>query len=385
MVEAQENLLRFKSSFYKSSEWTHLNNAGLAPISLPALESIKYWSERLAHEGSHCTGDYLDAVAKAREHLAHFCGSLPEQIAFFQGTAAAVSQVAFGLELKEGDEVLTWDQEYPSLRNPFEERCRRSNAHLVVAKSESDYSTPLESLLKLVSPRTRVIAISWVQYQTGAITDLAQLGEFARSRGILTVVDIIQGLGCQNFNFSSLNIDFACGGSFKWMVSPAGTGFLVGKSDLIKSLPPLAVGAMTYHTGNDPTQLNTDKRTDASRFEPGSKQILEIIALGASAQLIASVGTSVIAEEIRRLGHELSTKLEEIGFRVHPTRNKAKHFVNFSGPNKSTTDKAVQILKQNKVSFALRGPGIRISPHAFNSDEDLDKVIHALTKSSLMA
>ncbi len=370
-------LQNFKKSFVRTPGLIHLNNAGLAPTSIPAAGVVKHWIDRFQNEGMHCNDDYLAAAENARRQLARFVRADPGEIAFFQSTAGAISQVAFGLDLKAKDEVVLWAQEYPSNLYPWKAACDLRGAELKIVKTESDFSTPLAHLISQVTARTRVIAVSWVQYQTGALTDLKALAEFAKSRGIWTVVDVIQGLGVLPFDFHALGIDAACGGSHKWMVSPVGVGFLILRREHAAKLKPITIGAATFGTCEDPSDLNCLPKLDALRFESGSKQVLEITALGASAELLEQTGIDHIQSEAERLGRRLSEGLENQGYQIHRSSPNNGAFVNFSYQGKSVLELADQ-LKKSQISYALRGPGLRLSPHAFNTDSDIDFALEIL-------
>jgi cysteine desulfurase / selenocysteine lyase len=371
------DLKHFKQSFSRGEGFVHLNNAGLAPVSSAARQSVDFWNQRFYHEGMHCNDDYMEAAEHARGQLATLVGCQAGEIAFFQSTAGAISQVAFGMQLSSDDEVLLWDQEYPSNLYPWKVACDRSGARLKLLPSEEGYGAPLEKLLEAVTERTRVIALSWVQYQTGEVSDLQILSDFARARGIWTVVDVIQGLGARPFDFEALGLDFACGGSHKWLCSPVGVGFLVSRSEHIPKLAPLTIGASTYGTCDDPSDLSCSPKLNALRFESGSKQVLEITALGASAELIYRSGLDQIRTETERLGRLLAEGLLSGGCRTHATAGSSPAFVNFSHPKRSL-DELSKRLAQSRVSFARRGPGLRLSPHAFNEDGDIQAALEAL-------
>ena len=370
-------LQHFKQSFSRGEGFVHLNNAGLAPVSSVAMQTVDYWNQRFYREGMHCNDAYMAAAEKARLQLAQLVGCQADEIAFFQSTAGAISQVAFGMGLTSDDEVLLWDQEYSSNLYPWKVACDRSGARLNLVPSEAGYGAPLQKLLEAVTSRTRVIALSWVQYQTGEVSDLKILSDFARAQGIWTVVDVIQGLGARPFNFSALGLDFACGGSHKWLCSPVGVGFLVSRLEHVPKLAPLTIGASTYGTCDDPTDLSCAPKFDALRFESGSKQVLEITALGASTELIHRCGVDQIHAETLRLGRSLSEGLLAAGYITHSTANSSQAFVNFSHPERSLEELS-QCLERSRVSFARRGPGLRLSPHAFNEDLDIQLALAAL-------
>jgi len=160
------------------------------------------------------------------------------------------------------------------------------------------------------------------------------------------------------------------------MVSPVGVGFLILKKELLGKLKPLTIGSSTYGTCDDPSTMTCIPKHSALRFESGSKQVLEITALGASAKMIKDVGVEVIQKESERLAQMLHQGLLERGYFVHSPQVSAISFVNISGRSlPETTSK----LKNAKISFALRGPGVRLSPHALNSDEDIARTLEALS------
>jgi selenocysteine lyase/cysteine desulfurase len=321
----------------------------------------------------------MQASEDARLSLSRIVGCHDDELAFFQSTAGAISQMAFAIDLKPGDEILMWDQEYSSNLYPWREAARKRGAKLILAPSGPGLETPVQSLLERITEKTKVIAISWVQFQTGAITDLAPLAEFARERGIWTVIDIIQGLGLLPFNFHELGFDAVCGGSHKWLASPVGVGYLALKRERTAQIEPLLIGSGTYGTCDDPASLVCEAKIDARKFEAGSKQVLEIVALGASSRLIEQTGVPVIARAIEENSLRLSQILKDAGYKLHSPHGSQQRgsIVNFSGTDQTKFSSALEIaarLKEHHISFALRGPGVRLSPHAFNTAKDLERV-----------
>lgn len=377
-----KTLLDYKNSFFRSPR-IHLNNAGLAPISREAHEKVNYWSRRFFEEGFYSDHDYMADVLHSRQSLALLLNCQHEEIAFFQSTAGALSQVAFTFGLKADDEVLVWDQEYASNLYPWQAACKKAGARLVLAPSMPDYQTPYEELLKYCTARTKIISISWVQFQTGARTDIAALTKACHDRGIFIVVDVMQGLGLHHFDFKNWDVDAVAGGSHKWLTSPVGVGFLAMKQEHLPRFSAHSVGSASYGTCDDPADLACAPKTDASKFEPGSKQVLEITALGASCDLLLDVGIATIEKESLRLAHILRQGLADQGYQIHS--GPQTPIVNFSAPAsvtgsaRSEAHKKIQsLLQSHPINYALRGPGIRLSPHAFNLDEDIKRTLDLL-------
>jgi selenocysteine lyase/cysteine desulfurase len=359
----------FKSQFTQDKTRLHLNNAGLSPISKPARDKIIYWGNRFFEEGFYTDLDYMNDVLFSRKKVAELVGCDHTEISFYPSTAYAISQLCFQFPLSGNDEVLMWDMEYSSNLYPWQEACKRSGATLVLAPTKN-FEVDTDVLISKMTDKTKVVAISWLQFQTGTRSDLLKIGLECQKRNIFFFVDIMQGIGMHEFNMKNYHIDACASGSHKWLVSPVGVGFLALDQKHINKFLPHNVGASTFGTCDDPSDLFCMPKTDSLKFEAGSKQVLEITALGASIDLILKTGVTNIEAEILRLSKKLALGLKDLGFVVV---NHETSIVNFI-PKDSTEEK----LKRIPCLFAKRGPGFRLSPHAHNTDEDIEKVLKAL-------
>jgi selenocysteine lyase/cysteine desulfurase len=374
----------FRTYFASKPGLIHLNNAGLSPINIKAEAIVHHWVERYRREGMFCNDAYMEAIEEARHDLALFLDAETGSVAFFSCTSNAVSQLAFQMDLNADQDVLMWDQEYGSHLYPWQEACRRSGARLVLAESGPDLATPVEKLLTLVTGRTRVIAVSWVQFQTGALTDLAPLVELKKDRDLWVVVDGIQAIGNRPFSFKNSGIDALVGGSHKWMTSPVGAGYLCIKAERAQALRPHNVGAQTFGTCDDPTSMVCVPKNDATRFESGSRSVLEILALGTSARLIHTLGTQRLLQRSLDLSQMLADGLDDLGYRVaQPNGPKLlTPMLNVTAGAATPLgdiDTMSHALKKNKISHARRGPGLRLSPHAHNNREDIQETLRVFS------
>lgn len=395
-----EKLSHFRAQFVNNPGLIHLNNAGQSPTCIPSRNELIHWAGKMADEGAHVFPALFHAFSEARTELARFLNCPAQEVVFSQGTASAISQIALGLEFNKDDEIIVWDQEYPSNFYPWMVAAERSGAKLVIAKSGVDLSTPLDTLAELITPRTKVIATSWIQYRSGAMIDLVELNQLARPRGIFTCVDIIQGAGCLPFDFTQSGIDAVCGASHKWMCASHSPGFFVLREEHFPKLRPLMVGAMSYGTPDDIPNLKTPlKLNSPQRYEPGGLPFIETIALGAAARLIRETGLLTVSQEAEWLTRKLMHGLRELGYTIHNPHG--AHFrgtiVNFSPSNHAPFQSTAEIESKlnsvpisttstptnslgRRVSFALRQPGIRLSVHAHNTSEDIDDVLKQLSR-----
>lgn len=370
------SLEKFKASFYDEKEKIHMNNAGLAPISKMAKDKILYWGERFYKEGFFTDQDYMDDISHARKSLAKIINCEHWEVAFFQSTSGGISQLALEFPLEENDEVIMWAEEYGSNLYPWQEACKRKKAKLILVPFAPDLKTPYELLIEKITKKTKVIAISWVQFLTGAKTDLENLGKWTKEKNIFLFVDVMQGLGLHPFDMKKWGVDALAGGSHKWLFSPVGVGFLAIDQKHIGKIKPHNVGAYTFGSCDDPTTLECIPKRDATKYEAGSKQVLEITALGASIDLILATGVSVIEQETLRLAKILRKGLEEKKYLIHSPfllREHSSAIVNFI-PKEESANALFKI----SCSFAKRGPGIRLSPGAFINDNSIEKILSVL-------
>ncbi len=366
---------QFQAHFSNSAVtgYTHFNNSGQALIPDVNRDAVLEWLDRFYREGAFSSLDGWAQTETTRKKLASFLGAAAEEVSFFQTTASALSQVASGIPLRANDEILVWDQEYPSNFYPWRRAAERSSAQLVQVPSD-DWATPVQKILNRVSEKTRVIAVSWVQYQTGSVTDLKLLAQTLKGSGIWLVADVIQGVGVRPFNFRESGFDAVCGGSHKWLCSAFGAAYMAVKKERLSELAPLEVGAMTYGTPETPKSMSNVPKADASRYEPGTKSMAEIIALGATLDLFAKTGMENIFAEACRISELLQNGLRELNFKTIGNGP----ILNFAPEGEKELDVIMKKLKAGKVSFARRGPGIRLSAHAYNTEADVMKVLRLL-------
>lgn len=374
---------RFKSQFHRSADLLHFNHAGQSLLSRPALEKLRLCEEAYFTDAAFSWLKLHPELEAAKKELAGFLGAKTTEIAYFQTTAAALSQVALGYRLKAGDEIIVWDQEYPSNHYPWALAAKRAGAKLVVVSSGQDLSTPVESIERAITPRTKIIATSWVQYRSGARIDLQPLTTLARARGIFTCADIIQGAGVIPFDFQASGLDAAAGGGHKWMMSGHGVGYLLLREDRLEDLEPLMVGAMTYGTPDDAVDVLRPWKADATRFEPGGKAFSVVMALGASAKLLRETGIQNVEREAERLTRQLQEGLEARGYVVasphgEKFRGAILNFVSGPGAKLRELAEIEKTFVTAKVAYAKRPPGIRLSLHAMMQDEDVARVLALL-------
>jgi selenocysteine lyase/cysteine desulfurase len=275
-----------------------------------------------------------------------------------------------------------WDQEYSSHLYPWKEACDVAKAHLKILNSEDNLETPTEKFLTALTEKTKVVAFSWVQFSSGARMDVERVIKTCKERNIFVFVDIAQGLGLHPCKLWDWGADGVAGSSHKWLVSPVGVGYLAIRNSLALKMKPRVFGAYTYGTCDDPSDFACEPKKDSSKFEPGSKQVLEITALGASCDLINKTGVDIIEKESLRLTENLRQGLKDLNYKIiNSFTNKNSAILIFMPKDLGQIEAVTNKLSKNNINFAKRGGGIRLSPHAFNTDTDIDNILRVLTNS----
>lgn len=368
-------LADYKNLFYKSDS-LHFNNGGLSPISKPVHDEINYWSKRFYEDGFHSDADYKNRIEWTRQQISQLVDCEIDEIAFFQSCAWAISQFALGLDLKSSDEVLLFDQEYASNLYPWQTACQRASAKLIILESGLNHEIDLAMLQKNISARTKVIAVSSVQFQTGVQLDLEALSKLCVEKNILLFVDATQSLGIHPLSMKNLGLAGVACGSHKWLNAPVGVGFLAIKKELALKMKPIAVGAYTYGDCDDPSALACIPKNNAFKFEAGAKQTLEICGLGKAIEIINNVKPHVLRDEALRLTEPLRQAVKKMNFKLHSPFVQSQ-FLNFS-PMTATNHDLQAYLHSHGVRVPIRGPGVRLTLHALNTEPQVQRLITIL-------
>lgn len=354
---------------FADSDAVHFNNAGVAPMTARA-EAAAADVAATMRNGSLGMGKLLARYEQARGTFAKLVGCSVDNLAFFQTCAAAISQVALGFPLAAGDRIVRLEQEYPSNAYPWHRAAERVGAVVDVVPGGLDFSIDHDALISAIGPRTKVVAVSWVQFQTGAVVDLPRVVEAAHKVGAVVVVDAIQGLGMLPFDMTAMGVDAVCGGTHKWLLGPVGHGFLAVSDDLRQRLVPLMHGAYTYGTSDDPVDVSKAARADIRRFEPGAPLFFGAVAAAASIELLLQIGVERLHAEATAIAALIVDEARHRGFAIQARGNSPIVTIVPPGDLKALWSQ----LRNDDISVALRGEGIRLAPHAFNTAGDVKRV-----------
>lgn len=356
--------------------WTFFNHAGVAPISARAAAAIEQFA-REARDDAYLTGRWYHQLELVRKDAARFLKALPEEIAFVKNTSEGIAFVANGLAWKPGDEIISTAVEYPSNVYPWMDVARRCGVtHRMLPETAGRIDK--ETIFDAVTPRTRLIALSHVEYASGFRHDLGAIGAFCRARGILLCVDGIQACGVVPVDVGEMKIDFLSADGHKWLLGPEGAGIFYCRSELLSSLRP-EIGWMNVINASDYGHYDFTLRHDARRFECGSHNIPGVLALGASLKLLMRVGMDTVAERVLILTDQLCAGLKKKGYEIISSRRpgETSGIVSFKSGGHRHED-IVRALERKKLIIVEREGRLRASPHFYQSQSDIIRLLSEL-------
>jgi len=357
----------------------YLNHAAASPWPRRTEQAVRHFAEENLHQGSRNYPKWMQTESRLREQCRVLLNAQSTaDIALLKNTSEALSVVAHGLSWQAGDNAVISDQEFPSNRIVWESLSARGvetrQANLASAAS------PEVALSNLVDSRTRVLAISSVQYATGLCMDLDRLGDFCKERGILFCVDAIQSLGALPMDVQACNADFVMADGHKWLLAPEGCAVFYSRPQAREHLMLHQYGWHMVEDQLDFSRTDWQLAKDARRFECGSPNMLGIHALSASLSLLAEVGIGEVAKRVLAHSAFLMESLAAIpDIELLTPRQAGRHagIVTFRHRAKDSNELHRQLTARN-ILCAQRGGGVRFSPHFYTPRKHLEEAVRTV-------
>ncbi|HYU99197.1 MAG TPA: aminotransferase class V-fold PLP-dependent enzyme [Pyrinomonadaceae bacterium] len=357
----------------------YLNHAAVSAPPTPTIDAIKSQLADVSENGSVNFRKWLAVRESARQLVAGMLGANPEQVAFMRNTSDALSTVANGLGWQAGDNLVTFRHEFPSNLYPWL-RLRDALGVEVRVCEERDGRVDVDELIRLIDDRTRIVAISQVQYASGFRADLERIGRAARAYDALLVVDVIQALGVIPIDVEAELVDVAAGACHKWLLTPEGVGLLYLSARARERIQPTLVGWTSVPNPDDYGYYAQGWNEGTLAWETGTGPVALVHGLEASLKLLNEVGINTIQAHLEKLTDHLCEQLRNTNYEVVSSRRKGEKsqivcIRNTAG--QSSMDLYSHLRKRNIVT-APRGDRLRISPHFYNRLEEIDELVKAL-------
>jgi selenocysteine lyase/cysteine desulfurase len=364
-----------------AAETTYLNHASVGPLPERTRRAVEAFNHKRSQPFQLPDRDLFALMAESRSLAARLIGAFPEEIGLTVNTGYGLSLAARALPLKRGDIVLASDKEFPANVYPWM-GLKDIGVTLELAPTTPEgWPDEARLLERLADPRVRVLAVSLVQFSNGYTVDLARLSDATRAAGTYLVVDAIQGLGQIPLDVSEVPVDILACGAQKWLLSPWGSGFVYVRRELIRDLHPAITGWMAFEGTDDfsrLTQYDDTLRADARRFELITLPYQDFAGMNASLDLLLSVGISRIAAHLRSLHAPVLAWSLRSGARVvSPVGDRASGILCLAPADVSASFRA---LKAAKIICSMREGAIRMSPHLYNTLDEMECVVDTLDR-----
>jgi len=368
-----------RDEFPITRNYNFQNHAAVSPISRRAADAVREYLKH-AEENSYLKGGFYKHADHVRGQIAELINANPDEVTFCKNTSEGLSMVANGLSWNNGDNVVTSNAEFAANMYPW--MALRSRGVQVRMVFEEDGRVPLERLMEAIDSRTRVVAISSVQFASGFRTDLATLGEYCQSKGVFLCVDAIQSLGVFPIDVKAMNIDFLAADGHKWLCAAEGAGLFFVRKELQGHLRPTSIGWMSMKDPFNFGRYQFEFADSAQRYDSGSYNLAGIYALGGAIDLLQEIGIEYISQRLLQLTDRLTEGLRDKGYRVVSSRmpGEASGIVAFFSDVHPPEPIQHHLQTEHRIVIAVRCGRLRASPHVYNTDREIDQLVEALPK-----
>jgi cysteine desulfurase / selenocysteine lyase len=382
-----------KEAFPVTDHCVYFNHAAVGPLSTAAYRAM----EEHAREQRDCGARHWRAEhAHFRKTAARLLGADRDEISILKNTSEGLSFVAEGLGWRAGENVITSDSEFPSNYVPWK-RLERRGVECRLIRSVDGAFTP-EDVAALIDGKTRVVSLSSVAFHNGFAPDLVRIGQICADAGVLFCVDAIQSLGALPLDVREARISFLAADGHKWLLAPEGTAIFFVAAGAREELEVFETGWMNIELGGRFIGCGTELFPDGRRYEAGSLNTNGVYGLNASMDLLLEIGIDRIAPELLRIAERLATSLEGIGFTIHTPRPIGSGIIAATPPEFDLSALRERLreggdelprdvtaisalhrwLEHENVICAPREGMLRLSPHFYNDEREIDEVVAIL-------
>jgi selenocysteine lyase/cysteine desulfurase len=344
-----------------------------------AVDAAKAYLDQCL-DSAYLLGNFHVEAERVRKRAAEFINANPDEICFIKNTTEGLNFVANGLNWQSGDNIVTTNVEFGANVYPWLAlRARGVEIQMVL---EEDGRIPLEKLLEAINSRTRLVAISSVQYASGFRSDLSALGEYCQSKGVLLCVDAIQSLGAFPIDVKSMKVDFVAADGHKWLCGPEGLGIFFVRKEIQGFLKPSCVGWLSMKYAFDFDRTQYEFQDTAKRYDSGSYNLAGIHALGGALDLLWEIGIEAISARLLHLTNMLVEGVRAKGYHVISSRERgeASGIVAF-GSDLHDHKKIEHHLKaEHRLVISVRSNRLRASPHFYNTEKEIAQLVELLPR-----
>jgi selenocysteine lyase/cysteine desulfurase len=355
----------------------YFNHAAVAPLPRRVAEAIAAHNENVRDRGAADWRRWYAAIEAAREKVARFIGAGRNEIAFLPNTSWGLNFVAQAFPWKEGDNVVTDDMEFPSNAYPWLALEKRG-VECRLAKNREGRVT-LDDIAAKVDASTRIVAVSWVAFHNGWVFPIEEISRFCRERGILFVLDAIQGLGALPLDVEKAGVDVLAADGHKWLLGAEGCAVFYVSENARERVPPRFAGWWNIKHERGYLDYALDFYDGARRYEPGTLPTANIAGLSAAIDLLSEAGLETIRARILEICETLRRGLTERGWTITSPEPLRSGILAAALPGTDSRILAKR-LEERRIITAPREGSVRFSPHFYNDAEEVGRILRALAE-----
>ena len=376
-----DELLKWRSEFPILDKTVYLISHSLGAMPRTTYGRLQEYADAWATRGVRAWAEgWWDMPVTVGDEVARIIGADPGTVVMHQNVSICQSLVISCLEpTPQRNKIVYSELNFPSVMYVYEAHARDGKLKIETVKSDDGITVPLERMLAAIDETTLLVPFSHVLFKSAFLQDARAIIERAHEVGAMVVLDTYQSAGTVPFSVKELNADFATGGSVKWLCGGPGAGYLYVRPDLQKVLEPKTTGWMAHEA---PFAFNTELRyaSNITRFLHGSPAIPALYAAESGYRIINEIGVEKIRQKSMRQTDYLINLAEEAGFRVTSPKDPTQRGGTVTIAHEHAAAVAKELIRREFIIDYRPGAGIRISPHFYTTDNELDLVIKEMKK-----
>ena len=374
-----DELLKWRLQFPILGNAVYLISHSLGAMPKDVFSQLTDYAETWATRGVRAWAEgWWDMPVTTGNEVARIIGAEPGSVVMHQNVSICQSLIlsCFEPTLKR-NKIVYSELNFPSVMYVYEAHARNDKLRIETVKSDDGITIPLERFLNAIDEETLLVPFSHVLFKSGFLQNAKAITERAHQVGAMVVLDTYQSAGTVPFSVKELNVDFATGGSVKWLCGGPGAGYLYVRPDLQQKLQPKTTGWMAHEM---PFAFDTELRyaPDIRRFLHGSPAIPALYAAQSGYRIINEIGVERIREKSVRQTTRLIELAEEAGFRVTSPKAAADRGGTVTVGHEDAAAITRELIRRDFIVDFRPGAGVRISPHFYTSDEELELVIREM-------
>jgi selenocysteine lyase/cysteine desulfurase len=359
----------------------YLNCAYMSPQLRSAREAGERAVARKSRPWEIMPQDFFEDSEESRALFARLVGGEPDGVALIPSVSYGIAVAAANVPVREGQHILILEDQFPSNVYTWRELAKRSGADLVTVPRLADHDWT-SAVLDHLDQNTAVVAVPNCHWTDGALLDLERVGEHARKAGAALVVDGIQSLGAHPLDVREVRPDFLVASVYKWLLGPYGVGFMYAGEGWREGTP-IEHNWINRRGSEDFSGLVSYQdafQPGARRYDVGERSNFALLPMANEAlRQILDWGVQNVSETIGGLTDLIERKAGYHGIEAVPAESRARHMIGLKLGPEAPEDLAARFAKEN-VFVSVRGESVRVSPHLYNTEEDVDRLFEALAR-----